>query len=95
MYDRDDFSRHDLMTTHQTISETAQTSALQAAIEVVEALDPEAQAVLIDVIEKRLKQRRREDLVQAVKESREAFAQGNFRSGSVSDLLTELDHCPD
>ena len=36
------------------------TSTFQKAIEVVEALDPETQAILVDIIQKRLKQQRRE-----------------------------------
>jgi hypothetical protein len=42
-----------------------------------------------------LKQRRRAELVQTVEDVRDEFARGNFRSGSVSDLLAELDSCPD
>ena len=34
------------------------TSIFQKAIEAVEALDPEAQAILVDIIQKRLKQQR-------------------------------------
>ncbi|MEH1768801.1 MAG: hypothetical protein V7L27_04060 [Nostoc sp.] len=39
------------------------TSTFQKAIEAVEALDPEAQAILVDIIQKRLKQQRRDDLL--------------------------------
>ncbi|MCY7323824.1 MAG: hypothetical protein LH660_18985 [Phormidesmis sp. CAN_BIN36] len=83
------------MTTHKSISNSAKTSEFQQAIEVVEALEPEAQAILIDIIAKRLKQRQREELVQAVKEAEAEFARGEFRSGSVADLLTEIDNCRD
>lgn len=67
------------------------TSTLQKAIEVVEALSPDEQAILIDIIDKRLKQQRREQLLQEVAESERDYAQGNVRRGSVSDLLAELD----
>lgn len=67
------------------------TSTLQKAIEVVEALSIEEQAILIDVIQKRLKQQRRDEILQAVAESRQEYAEGNVRSGSVADLLAELD----
>jgi hypothetical protein len=83
------------MTIHNPVSKTLKPSELQVAIEIVEALEPESQAILIDVIEKRLKQRRRAELVQTVEDVRDEFARGNFRSGSVSDLLAELDSCPD
>lgn len=67
------------------------TSTLQKAIEVVEALSPDEQAILIDIIDKRLKQQRREQLLQEVAESERDYALGNVRRGSVSDLLAELD----
>jgi hypothetical protein len=67
------------------------TSTLQKAIEVVETLSIEEQAILIDVIQKRLKQQRRDEILQAVAESRQEYAEGKVRSGSVADLLAELD----
>lgn len=67
------------------------TSTFQKVIEAVEALSPEEQAILVNIIHKRLQQQRRDELLQAVAESRQAYAEGNIRSGSVSDLLKELD----
>ncbi|BAZ31499.1 hypothetical protein NIES4074_39720 [Cylindrospermum sp. NIES-4074] len=68
-----------------------ETSTLQQAIEVVEALDPEDQVILIDIIQNRLKQQRRDALLKAVVEAREAYAKGEVRSGTVADLMAELD----
>ncbi|AFZ22428.1 hypothetical protein Cylst_0046 [Cylindrospermum stagnale PCC 7417] len=67
------------------------TSTLQQAIEVVEALDPEDQVILIDIIQNRLKQQRRDALLKAVAEAREAYSKGEVRSGTVADLVAELD----
>lgn len=67
------------------------TSTFQKVIEAVEALSPEEQAILVNIIHKRLQQQPRDELLQAVAESRQAYAEGNIRSGSVSDLLKELD----
>ncbi|MDZ8258719.1 hypothetical protein [Nostoc sp. ChiQUE01b] len=67
------------------------TSTFQKVIEAVEALDPEAQAILVDIIQKRLKQQRRDDLLKAVAEAREAYAKGEVHSGTVADLMAELD----
>jgi hypothetical protein len=67
------------------------TSTLQKAIEVVETLSIEEQAILIDVIQNRLKQQRRDEILQAVAESRQEYAEGKVRSGSVADLLADLD----
>ena len=68
------------------------TPTLQKAIEVVEALSPDEQAIFIDIIDKRLKQQRRLEILQAVAESRQEYAEGKVRSGSVADLLKELDN---
>jgi ribosome recycling factor len=67
------------------------TSTFQKAIEAVEALDPEAQAMLVDIIQKRLTQQRRDELLKAVAEAENDYAQGNVRRGSVADLMAELD----
>lgn len=67
------------------------TSTLQKAIEVVEALSPDEQAILIDITDKRLKQQRREQLLQEVAESERDYTLGNVRRDSLSDLLAQLD----
>jgi hypothetical protein len=75
----------------QTIGTMAEkTSEFQQVIEAVESLAPEAQAILVDIIQKRLKQRRRDELVQAVKEAEQEYITGNVRRGSVTDLVAEL-----
>ncbi|MHC5856657.1 hypothetical protein [Nostoc sp.] len=67
------------------------TSTFQKAIEAVEALDPEAQAILVDIIQKRLKQQRRDDLLKEIAQAESDYAQGNVRRGLVADLMAELD----
>ncbi|MFB2938573.1 hypothetical protein ACE1B6_25265 [Aerosakkonemataceae cyanobacterium BLCC-F154] len=74
------------------INMAEKTSTLQKAIEVVEALSPDEQAILIDIIDKRLKQQRREQLLQEVAESERDYALGNVHRGSVSYLLAERDN---
>jgi hypothetical protein len=73
------------------MDKVTQTPAFQSAIEVVEALSFDEQAILIDIIDKRLKQHRRSQLLQEVLEAEENYAQGNVRRGSVADLMAELD----
>lgn len=68
-----------------------ETSAFQQAIETVEALPLEDQAVLVGIIQQRLKQQRREELLQRVAETEQDYATGNIRRGSVADLMAELD----
>ncbi|MCV3212348.1 hypothetical protein OGM63_02180 [Plectonema radiosum NIES-515] len=67
------------------------TSIFQKAIEAVEALDPQAQVILVDIISKRLKQQRRDELLKEIAQAENAYAQGNVRRGSVADLMAELD----
>ncbi len=68
------------------------TSTFQKVIEAIEALDPEDQAIIVDIIQHRLKQQRRDELIKAVAEAREAYAKGEVRSGTVADLMAELDN---
>ncbi|BAZ41121.1 hypothetical protein NIES4101_70830 [Calothrix sp. NIES-4101] len=66
-------------------------STLQQAIDVVEALEPEEQAMLLDIISKRLSQQRRDELIIDVVQARDDYQKGNTKRGSVADLMTELD----
>lgn len=68
------------------------TSIFQKAIETVEALSPDEQEVLIDIIQKRLRQQRRDELLKAVAEAENSYVQGNVYRGSVFDLLAELEN---
>lgn len=70
----------------------AKTSSFQQAVEAVEALSLDDQAELLNLLHKRLEQKRRTELLQKITEVRQEYAQGNVRYGSVSELLTELDN---
>ena len=72
------------------MTQAEKTSIFQKAIEAVEALSPDEQAMLVDIIHKRLQQQRRDQLLQEVAQAEHEYAQGNVRRGSVSDLLTDL-----
>jgi len=67
------------------------TSALQQAIESVESLPIEDQEILLDILQKRLQERRRTDLYQEVRAIKQEFAEGNVKFGSVEQFLAELD----
>ncbi|NJO43670.1 MAG: hypothetical protein HC769_25795 [Cyanobacteria bacterium CRU_2_1] len=71
---------------------TNQTSAFQQAIDAVEALPPEDQEMVLDVLHKRLAYRRQKALIQEVAEARQEYAQGNVQFGTVADFLAELDN---
>lgn len=67
------------------------TSAFQQALETIEALSVDDQLTLIYIIQQRLKQQRRLALLQQVAEVEQEYAAGDFRVGSVCDLMAELD----
>lgn len=73
------------------MTQAKQTSTFQKAIEAVEALSLDEQAILVDIILKRLKQQRRVQLLEEVAQAERDYTQGNVRRGSVADLLAELD----
>jgi len=63
----------------------------QTVIEIVELLSDDEQEHLIKIINHRLKQKEKEELLNAIKESREAFIKGEVKSGTVKDLMTDLE----
>lgn len=46
---------------------------------------------MVNLLQNRIKQQRRAELVNAVNESRQEYAQGKVKTGSIADLLAELD----
>ena len=67
------------------------TSAFQQVIESVESLSLEDQEILLDILQKRLHQKRRTNLTQEITEIRQEFTQGQVKFGSVDQFLKELD----
>jgi hypothetical protein len=67
------------------------TPAFQKAIEAVEVLELEEQAMLVDIISKRLKQQRRDELLKEIAQAERDYEQGNVQRGSVADLMAELE----
>jgi len=66
-------------------------STLQKAIEIVENLPSDEQEILVEVIRRRILERRRAVLIAEVAEAREAYQRGEVQRGSVDDLLQELE----
>lgn len=67
------------------------TSAFQQALETIEALSVDDQLMLIQIIQQRLNQQPRLALLQQVATVEQEYATGNFKVGSVADLMAELD----
>lgn len=63
----------------------------QEALETVEKLPLDDQVALIKIVSHRLIEQGRSELVQDVKESREAYQKGDVKQGSVADLMKDLD----
>jgi hypothetical protein len=68
----------------------AQTS-FNDILETIDLLSKEQQQTLIDIIQKRLLTQKCEMLLSNIEIAKQEFAFGNVRSGSVDDLLKELE----
>lgn len=66
------------------------TISLQAAIECVEALSLEDQQILIELIHKRLIEKRRAEIARNAEETLKALETGKAKSGTVADLMDDL-----
>jgi hypothetical protein len=66
-----------------------QTSSLQTAIEVVEALNEE-QDVLFSLIQKRRSAERRQDILQRSIQVQNAFKLGTAKVGTMQDLIADM-----
>jgi NADH:ubiquinone oxidoreductase subunit E len=63
----------------------------QEALEIVESLPDYQQDDLIEIIRKRRLDRRREALLENIKEAQAEYARGECRTGTVEDLMREID----
>lgn len=72
------------------MSQNTKISQFQQALEAVEALSLEDQSRLLDILHKRLRQQRRNELLKEVAEVRQDYAQGNIKFGSIADFMAEL-----
>jgi len=65
-------------------------ATFQEALEIVESLPEVQQEDLMNIIQRRRLERRREELADSIKEAREAHARGEVTRGTVEDLMKEL-----
>ena len=63
----------------------------QEALDTVESLTIDEQTMLIEIIQNRLREQQRQELLKNVAQSEKEYIQGNFRRGSVDDLMSELE----
>lgn len=75
----------------KTMSDVAAKSSFQELLESVESLPLDDQQMLLDIINMRLIEKRRDELVADMEESLEAYRKGEVQIGTVDDLLRDLD----
>jgi len=68
----------------------AQSISFQDLIDAVESLPLDDQSMLVELINKRIIEKRRGELVSEVEEAREAFRKGEVKRGTVEDLMNYL-----
>ena len=60
-------------------------------LDAVEHLPPDQQADLLQVIQRRLAEHRRQDIVQDVRDGRAEFDSGGTKPSGVDDIMREID----
>jgi hypothetical protein len=73
------------------MSGTAYSPSFHEIVDAVEALSIEDQSLLLDIINKRISERRRRELIDQVEAARRAFKQGEVERGTAEDLLRDLE----
>jgi len=74
--------------------EQVKASLLQQALDIVEKLPPEDQGTLIELIQRRLVERRRAGIAGNAAATLQAVREGRARYGSVEDLERDLSAAP-
>lgn len=67
-----------------------QTITFQEVLDIVEALPEHQQENLIDIIRRRLIERRREVISENIKRAREEYERGEVSRGTVADVMKEI-----
>ncbi len=67
-----------------------QSATFQEALETVDSLPDYQQENLIDIIRHRLVEQKRNLISQNIKKSREEYARGEVKKGTVGDLMKEI-----
>ncbi len=67
-----------------------QTMTFQKALDIVESLPEYQQDDLVNIIQRRRIERRRELLAESIKEARAEYARGEVTRGTIDDLMKEI-----
>jgi hypothetical protein len=63
---------------------------LQEALDIIESLPEHQQEDLMNIIQRRRIERRRELIAESIKEARAEYARGEVTRGTVDDLMQEI-----
>ena len=66
------------------------TVTFKEALELIESLPDEERWSLIEIVRRRLVEKRRDEIAESVRQAREDFARGDVKRGTVEDLLRDL-----
>jgi len=66
------------------------TTTFDEALDIIESFSEEQRESIVEIVKRRLTEERREQLAQTIKESREEYARGEVRRGTVDDLVREV-----
>ena len=64
--------------------------SFQDLVDAVESMPLDDQSMLVELINKRIIEKRRAELVARVQEARDAFKRGDIKSGTFEDLMKDL-----
>lgn len=67
-----------------------QNATFQEALEVIETLPEYQQEDLVNIVHKRLLEKRRESLAENIREAREEYVKGEVKKGSTEDIMKEI-----
>lgn len=59
-------------------------------LETIETFTVDEKETLVDILQHRLRENKRERIVKSVKESKQEFEKGNLKSASVDDIMNEI-----
>ncbi len=67
-----------------------ETVTFDEALDIIESFPEKQRESIVEIVKRRLTEERREQLAQTIKESREEYARGEVRRGTVDDLVKEV-----
>lgn len=59
-------------------------------LETIETFTVDEKEILVDILQHRLRENKRERIVKSVKESKREFEKGNLKPASVDDIMNEI-----